>query len=211
MGFDTINIEAIKQTPVITEPYPYFIVEQALTVDKYDQVLEDFPSITAGGSFALSQLSYGESFDHLIHELDSPEFRKVIEDKFEIDLSNRPMVVTARGISRQKDGRIHTDSKSKLVTILIYMNGDWQAETGKLRVLYSADDLDNYSAEIAPNGGSLIAFKVTDNCWHGYQPFDGVRRSIQINFVADDAAVKKHKSRHEFTAKLKAFKNSLFG
>jgi SM-20-related protein len=112
------------------------------------------------------------------------------------------MVITLRGYSRAKDGRIHTDSKSKMATILIYFNDEWVAETGKLRILRS-EDMDDYVAEVAPNAGTMIAFKVTDNCWHGYPAFEGTRQSIQINFVEDDKAATKHGRRHGWTAKLK--------
>ncbi len=67
--------------------------------------------------------------------------------------------------------------------------------------------MDDVAGEITPSGGTMIGFKVTDNCRHGYPSFDGSRRSIQINFVADQAAVNKHHNRHGFTAKIK----KLFG
>ena len=58
-----------------------------------------------------------------------------------------------------------------------------------MRVLRSGDNLEDYSAEIAPNGGTLVAFKCTDNAWHGHHPYDGVRRYVMVNFVKDKAAL----------------------
>jgi hypothetical protein len=39
------------------------------------------------------------------------------ELKFSIDLTGRPTMITVRGrCSKEKDGKIHTDSKTKIIT-----------------------------------------------------------------------------------------------
>jgi Rps23 Pro-64 3,4-dihydroxylase Tpa1-like proline 4-hydroxylase len=114
------------------------------------------------------------------------------------------MMITLRGFSRKKDGRIHTDSKTKIATILIYFNESWPADTGRLRVLRGEQDMDDYVEEITPGPGSLMAFKVTDNCWHGYPSFEGKRQSIQINFLTSAAAGNKHRFFHRLSARLKS-------
>lgn len=43
--------------------------------------------------------------------------------------------------------------------------------------------MNDYVAEINPGPGNLLAYKVTDNGWHGYPVFEGKRQSIQINFL----------------------------
>ena len=55
--------------------------------------------------------------------------------------------------------------------------------------------LNNYIKEIPSSFGNLVAFKVTDNCWHGFEPFEGKRLSIQLNYVYPDA-LKTHSLRH---------------
>ncbi len=206
-----LNWSAIQSATVKNDPYPYFVVEQALTLQSMKPVSMDFPAIGDGGSYSLSALTYGPSFRQLVADFDSPQLRRVIEEKFAVDLHNRPMVATARGYSRAKDGRIHTDSKSKLITVLVYLNEQWSAEAGRLRILRSKNNMDDYVSEVTPTVGRMIAFKVTPNCWHGYPSFEGVRRSLQVNFVTNEAAVAKHGKRHGLTAKLKAFKHQLFG
>ena len=205
-----LNIPALSSAQPQQQPFPFFVVEQSLNADKVADVMRDFPAIDNGGSYTLEGLSTGPAFDALVEELNGTEFRTQVSEKLQLDLSELPMIVTLRGISRAKDGRIHTDSKSKIATILIYFNEPWTAETGKLRVLNS-DNMDDMVTEVTPNAGTLLAFKVTDNCWHGYPAFEGVRRSIQINFVADDAAVQKHHNRHGWTAKLKNIKKLFRG
>ncbi|WP_171496387.1 2OG-Fe(II) oxygenase, partial [Acinetobacter bereziniae] len=124
-------------------------------------------------------------------------------DKFDVNVMEHPMMITLRGYSRQKDGRIHSDSKSKLLTILIYLNESWDAPNGRLRILNDDKDINNYVAEIGAGPGSLVAFKVTDNGWHGYIPYEGQRQSIQINFLTSEKANAKHKFFHGLSAKVK--------
>ena len=204
-----LDLAALSAGQPRQQPYPYFVVDQAILQDQVNAVMQDFPEINDGGSFTLEGLESGPAFDALIEELNGPEFRRQVSEKLGLDLSELPMIVTLRGVSRAKDGRIHTDSKTKIATILIYFNEPWTADTGKLRILNS-DNMEDMVDEVTPNAGTLLAFRVTENCWHGYPAFEGVRRSIQINFVADDAAVKKHHNRHGWTAKLKGLKK-LFG
>lgn len=198
-----LNFEALVETPVKNDPYPHFVIEQALTEAKTSAVIGDFPSIDQGGSFNLEDVSAGPNFDALIAEIESDEFRAVIAEKLDLDLTDRPIMTTLRGYSRAKDGRIHTDSKTKLATVLIYLNEDWNAPDGRLRVLRNGTDMDNYVAEICPGPGTLFAFKVTDNCWHGYPSHEGPRKSIQVNYLSSDQANRKHRFFHGISARLK--------
>ena len=197
-----LDLKAVSDARINSDPFPFFVVENVIAPESVDSVHRAFPEISAGGSFALTEVNPGRAFNNLLEELNQPEFREIISSKLGLDLRDRPMVITLRGQSRAKDGRIHTDSKSKMATILIYFNEQWESETGRLRILRS-ENMEDFVSEVAPNVGTMIAFKVTDNCWHGYPAFEGLRQSIQINFVEDDRAANKHGKRHEWTAKLK--------
>ena len=70
----------------------------------------------------------------------APEFQATIAEKFEVDLVDKPKMYSLRGYTRSKDGRIHTDSKDKIITVLLYLNENWSQEGGKLRVLRSGTD-----------------------------------------------------------------------
>jgi len=197
-----LDLKAVSDARINSDPFPFFVVENVIAPESVDSVHRAFPEISAGGSFALTEVNPGRAFNNLLEELNQPEFREIISSKLGLDLRDRPMVITLRGQSRAKDGRIHTDSKSKMATILIYFNEQWESETGRLRILRS-ENMEDFVSEVAPNVGTMIAFKVTDNCWHGYPAFEGMRQSIQINFVEDDRAANKHGKRHGWTAKLK--------
>ena len=182
--------------------FPYFHVENALSnfLDSSDLV-KDFPDIDSGGSFPSDNLKEGD-IKKLIEELEGDEFKAILENKLGVNLKDAEVITTLRGFSRFKDGKIHTDSQSKIVTVLLYLNKDWDNEIGNLRLLKKNNDLDNYIQEISSEYGNLVAFKVTDNCWHGFMPFEGKRLSIQLNYIYPKS-LNMHKIRHKLSASFK--------
>ena len=198
-----LKLDALKNAEVASTPYPYFVVENALADSEVQAVIQDFPKIEQGGSFNIEDVEIKPNFDRFLKSLDTPEFRQILTDKFDVNVMEHPMMITLRGYSRQKDGRIHSDSKSKLLTVLIYLNESWDAPNGRLRILNDDKDINNYVTEINAGPGSLVAFKVTDNGWHGYIPYEGQRQSIQINFLTSEKANAKHKFFHVLSAKVK--------
>lgn len=205
---NVLKLDTLKAATLKTDPYPYFSVAQAIEPEHVSAIIHGFPTINDGGSYNVDDVTMTPAFKQLIDSLDTPQFRRIICDKFDVAVMDLPMMITLRGYSRKKDGRIHTDSKTKVATILLYLNDEWQAETGKLRVLRKADDMNDYAEEISPGPGSLLAFKVTENCWHGYPSFEGKRQSIQINFLTSEAAGNKHRFFHRLSAKLKSLFSS---
>jgi hypothetical protein len=199
-----LNLDELAASPLKTDPYPYFTVDRIIDSAHVSRVINAFPAINDGGSYNIDDVDMQPAFKAFIDSIDSPAFCRIICDKLDVEVMDLPMMITLRGYSRKKDGRIHTDSKTKVATILIYLNDEWAAETGKLRVLRSETDMDDYVEEIAPGPGSLLAFKVTDNCWHGYPSFEGKRQSIQINFLTSQAAGNKHRFFHRLSARLKS-------
>ena len=184
------------------EYFPFFHVENCFGNElDSSELLRDFPTINAGGSFPTEKLSRGP-LKNLIEELEGAEFKSIIENKFDINLENAEVITTLRGFSRSKDGQIHTDSKSKIVTVLIYLNPDWNHQKGNLRLLKDNNNLDNYIKEIPSEIGNLVAFKVTANCWHGFKAYEGKRLSIQLNYVNPQSA-SSHRFRHTISSKIK--------
>ena len=182
--------------------FPYFHVENALSnfLDSSDLV-KDFPDIDSGGSFPSDNLKEGD-IKKLVEELEGDEFKAILENKLGVNLKDAEVITTLRGFSRFKDGKIHTDSQSKIVTVLLYLNKNWDNEVGNLRLLKKNNDLENYIQEISSEYGNLVAFKVTDNCWHGFMPFEGKRLSIQLNYIYPKS-LNMHKIRHKLSASFK--------
>lgn len=205
MSQSIINYSAIENVDVETSPFPFFGVENVFAEEAREGLLSTFPKIEAGGSLPLNSLPIAGRFAELVEEIKSDRFRQVMAEKFQVDLSDKPLIITARGFSRAKDGQIHTDSKTKLITILLYVNDGWDSPTGRLRMLNS-ENLEDYAAEFSSSIGQMIAFKVTDNCWHGYHSYEGQRQSLQINYLVEEKYTWHHTYRH----KLSAFFKKLF-
>lgn len=198
-----LDVAALARTPLQRDPFPYVIVPAFVRASALEAIHAAYPKIERAGSFPVEELTFGPAFQSLLRAVEGPAFRRAIEQKFGIDLSGRPTMVTVRGQARLGDGKIHSDSKTKLITVLIYMNGQWEAKGGRLRLLRSPDDLNDVAAEVPPDAGTLLAFKVTGNSWHGHEPFQGQRRAIQLNWVTDESVVRREHSRHRLSAKLK--------
>ena len=198
-----LDYDALAATPLKTDPYAYFVVPNFVKPETLPQVLADYPDVRSTGSIPPSELTIKGSFKKLLAEMDGPEFRRLIEEKFGVDLTGRPTMFTVRGFCAKSNGKIHTDTSSKIITVLLYMNDEWDADGGRLRILRNGTDLENYVEEVSPNGGTLLVFKRSENSWHGHEPFEGKRRAIQMNWVTDNAVVEHEQLRHRVTAFLK--------
>jgi SM-20-related protein len=195
-----IDVEAVSRAQVMRGPFPYLMVPNFVRPASIEAINADFPDVTHPGSFPLPTLRYGPAFQRFMDAIRGPEFTRAVAHKLGMDLSTRPTMVTVRGQSAARDGQIHTDSKSKLVTVLIYMNGKWESPTGRLRLLRSPDNLDDVIAEVPPDEGTLLVFQNAPNAWHGFEAFDGPRRVIQLNWVTNARVVWWEQTRHKVSA-----------
>ena len=178
-----IDLDAFRATRLEREPYDHLVVSGFLRPDAVRAIRADYPEISEAGSYPLSELEFGPAFAALIDELRTAEIENAFAEKFAIDLADRPTMITVRGRCRAKDGRIHTDTEDKLITVLLYLNTDWQNQNGRLRILRSGDNIEDYASEVPPQTGTLLAFRCSDRAFHGHTSFVGERRVIQLNWV----------------------------
>jgi len=199
-----VDLARLRDAPLTRDPFEFVVIEDFLDRDSLPALVDAFPAIADHGSYPLPALSCSPLFTRLAAELEGDAMRAAIADKFAIDLDGRPTMITLRGYSDGKDGAIHTDSATKLITVLIYMNPDWQDAAGRLRLLRRPDDLEDYAAEVPPLAGTMVAFRRSARSFHGHRAHLGERRSIQLNWVTDAGVVRRELGRHRWSARLKA-------
>ncbi len=197
------DYETLRATPLSRDPYEHVVIPGFVNVEALEKINASYPKIDETGSFPLDALKFGAAFQEMIDALESEEFRRAFEEKFQIDLSGRPTTVTVRGRSGTSDGNIHNDSTSKIITILLYLNPAWDDSGGRLRLLRSKSDINDVAVEVPPSGGALVAFLRSDRSWHGHLPFIGERRVIQFNWVTGSESQRLAILRHRLSASVK--------
>jgi len=198
-----LNIDKLKAATVETSPYLYTIVPGFLSPETVQRINATYPKIEKGGSYPIESLDENMAIKEVIDELDGPEFQAAIAGKFGVDLDGRPKMYSLRGYTRAKDGQIHTDSKDKIITVLLYLNENWQQPGGRLRILNNGTNVDDFAAEVPPDNGTLLVFKRSDTSWHGHHPFEGPRRSLQMNWMTSEGSKGFHAIRHKLSAAVK--------
>lgn len=178
-----LDLTAFDRTPLQKDPFDYLVVRDAIRSDALHVLNRDYPRIDKPANYSPGDLDYGPSFRQLLEELDSPEFETHIARKFGADLTSTRKTITVRKFSEPSDGHIHTDHWSKIITLLVYLNPGWSQEGGRLRMLRCADNIEDYTTEVAPLGGTVLAFRRSNRSWHGYKRFDGERRMIQMSWI----------------------------
>lgn len=199
---DLIDIAKFTDTPLKTNPFDYVIVPGFIRAHAFEGILKDYPAIDKRGSFALSTLQYGPIFEQLLSSLQSDAFREAVGKKFSIDLTNIPTMITVRGVCGLKDGSIHTDTESKILSLLLYMNPAWEEDGGRLRLLHSKN-MDDVAEEVPPTAGTLLIFRRADNSYHGHKSFAGPRKVVQLNWITDAKFAHRNDTRHRWSSFIK--------
>lgn len=199
---DFFDWEALRATPLSCDPYEHVIVGGFVKSEALARINADYPAIQDTGSFPVERLDFGPGFKSMLDALESEQFRKEFEEKFQVDLSGRPTTITVRGRCAGSDGQIHTDSVGKIITILIYLNPIWDDSGGRLRLL-RAKNIEDVAAEVVPSSGNLVAFLRSDHSWHGHLPFSGERRVVQFNWVVNKRNQTMVLLRHRLSASVK--------
>jgi SM-20-related protein len=181
---EALDFDRIAAAPVIDEPYPHAVIEHSIRPAIAKALVETLPKVHETGSLRLHQVEHSPALKALIADLESDRYRKLMEQKFGLDLGGLEIFTTYRGMMRKEDGVIHTDTPAKTMTTLVYLNPPGSADDASLRLLRSPHGLDDYFAEVPPHIGSMVLFKVTGNCWHGHKSMVGPRHSLQMNYLS---------------------------
>src|SRR5574340_986048 len=92
-----LDLEAFRAAPLVRDPYQHLVLPGFVKPEALRRLNADYPRIGQTGSFPLESLKFGPGFQALVDALGSSEFREAFEEKFGVDLTNRPTTITARG------------------------------------------------------------------------------------------------------------------
>ena len=150
---NALDYAALAAAPIGFDPFTHVVVPQFIPASVLGQVVQGLPALSKGGSFPTEGLRLGDAARAMVAELEGDRFRTAVAEKFGLALDDAPVMVTLRGQSREKDGRIHCDSTAKRVTVLLYLNPDteaWAKQEGCLRLLRGPENLEDYAVEVPP-------------------------------------------------------------
>ena len=199
-----LDLDVIREADFRTEPYPHFLGHDFLREASIPALRADFPDITKPGYLTVDDVEVRGAFRQLIDEIEGEALTEALSQRFGLDLHPFPRLTTVRKLSQAKDGRIHTDGPSKVMTMLVYMNDDWTASAdGRLRVVYNATDFEPFACEVPPTMGTVFGFLRGDQSWHGHKPFAGERRVVQVAWVRDAEELERKKRRNTMAKFLK--------
>ena len=193
-------------TIVASEPFRFLVAREQLDDAQRQALVADFPRYRSAGFFPYEASDCGPALRRLIDEIRSPAFAEALGRKLGIEgLGTRPSIVTLSDAVNRRHGTLHTDSRSKVVTALVYFNEDWpHGSAGCLRFLGNGDDIEAMVApEILPLYGTLVAFARADNSWHGHLPFEGERRVLQVAWLTSEDELSRKQKRGTFSRWLK--------
>ena len=204
---DLFDYGRLEATPLRTDPYNHVLVEDFVTEQAQPLLVRDYPEISVPGNVEPGEVPQGPTFDVLLEELNSPRFRDAIGAKFGLDLTQTEPTIGLRSLAEATDGRIHHDHRSKLITLLLYFNESWDSPGGKLRICRSEHDIEDYTTEVEPVSGTLIAFRNTPTSWHGHKQHVGVRRMLQLSFRDMSGTVGLERKISRFTKPIRRMLN----
>jgi hypothetical protein len=203
----SLLVDRIAPASVLREaPFPALVARDMLDPSAAPALGEDFPRYRGAGFFPHAREDCGPAVNALVDALTAPAFADQLGALLGIErMSQYPPLVTICRALNLRHGTIHTDSRSKIATALVYLNPDWvPSHAGCLRFLAANNDIESLVApEIKPVFGTLAAFRRTDNSFHGHLPFEGERRVIQVAWLVDSEAVDRKTRRGRVSRAIK--------
>lgn len=176
-------------TLVRAQPFAFLVAHGQLPAAAAADLARDFPRYPNAGFFPHQSADCGPSVERLIDELAARPFADAIGRRLGIEnLGSYPSLVTLCRSLNKRHGTIHTDSRSKIATALLYLNESWpDIDEGCLRFLTRIDDIDDLVIpQVRPLYGTLVAFRRAENSFHGHLPHEGERRVIQIAWLTSE-------------------------
>jgi hypothetical protein len=206
---DAARLDGAGST-VAAQPFPFLVAPAQLPAAAAEALERDFPRYEGAGFFPYQAEECGPSLVAVVEALTAPGYARALGERLGVPgpESYPPLVTICRHLNL-RHGTIHTDSRSKIASALLYLTPEWpHGSAGALRFLRRIDSIDDLAApEVPPVYGTLVAFRRTDNSFHGHLPFEGERRVIQVAWLASAEDRDRKTRRGRFSRLLK----KLFG
>ncbi len=199
-------------TTVLRQPFPFMVAHGQLPDEGRADLERDFPRYASAGFFPYDADDCGPSINALIQNMTCAAFAGAVGSRLGIEnLDHYPTLVTLCRLLNKRHGTIHTDSKSKIATALIYLNARWpDSSDGCLRFLHRIDDIDSLVVpELTPLYGEFAVFKRCENSFHGHLPYEGERRVIQVAWLTSEKEKQRKTQRGKFSRAFKKLAGGL--
>ena len=180
---ELFDLDAFDATPLATDPYDHMVVRNFIRPEALAAINRDYPVLPGAGAHPIETVGRSGGFEAFWHVVSGPVLRGRIAAKFDLELNESATMATVRSECEQADGAIHTDSRTKTITVLFYFNTAWPHAGGRLRLLRSASNLEDFAHEVIPETGTMLVFRRCDWSYHGHKPFVGPRRTMQMHYV----------------------------
>ena len=195
-GAPLLRTERLSAADVREARAPFAYLIATGTVDEGARIAlrDGFPVSKQAGFIPHESADCGDELNRLIAEISAPAFAESLGDRLGVSgMSKLPLLVTICTRLNKRHGTIHTDSRSKVASALLYLNDDWvPGSAGSLRLLSNDSDIESLlTPETPPLYGTMVAFHRTDKSFHGHLPFEGERRVIQFAWLTDRAALER--------------------
>jgi hypothetical protein len=200
-----IDLDVVRSAKMSTEPYDHLWASNFLREEVIEDLRRTFPKLRKPGYLTVDDAELKGRFKTLIEEMEGPDLTEALSQKFGMNLHAFPRLTTIMAQSQAKYGDIHTDGPSKVMTMLVYMNDDWDEDQGgRLRVLYDGKNYEPYALEVPPVMGQTFAFLRSDHSWHGHKPFTGARKVVQVAWIRDQVELDRKKKRNAMAQMFKS-------
>lgn len=182
MSSGYFNYDVLNGLSLNERPYRYVLHDSSVFhSDLLEPLSSTFPETSKLGHNNIDELDLPAPWEAFKREIRGDAYRKCIERLCGLSLLHHEVGIGVRYWSKESHGKPHSDVPRKKVTHLIYFNESWPHSGGNLRVLKSKN-LKDVHESFTPLSGHGIVFVVTRHAYHGFEPFEGVRKAIQINF-----------------------------
>jgi hypothetical protein len=96
MALSFLRLEVLEKAAVFSSPYTHMVADSLVVEEDKRKILQDYPQIKNPGFFPLETLEIQGDFKKLIEELQGPEIAEVLTRKLNIELRDKPRMITIR-------------------------------------------------------------------------------------------------------------------